>query len=147
VGERFTGDLKTLQQLYDDENSCSVSLSSEEEVRHLLDHTWLRRASRILDKFVQVKGIGKKFKFAGTDTSHPQQLDFHAQLTPIGGVPVTVSLIELKSEGITRKCWKNIIKHGWERAQLDWDAISSRKMADKIILKVCTAIMVIPVVT
>jgi hypothetical protein len=68
VDKRFTSQLKTIQKLYDEENPCGVDLSSEDAVQCFLDHTWLRRAGRILGKFVQVEGIGKAFTFAGMDT-------------------------------------------------------------------------------
>ena len=103
-----------------------------------MDKNWLDKAALILAKFVQVRGLGSAFRFNGPDAAMSQQPDFRAWLTPIDGdPPLTVSLIELKSEGIVRRCWEDIIAHGRGRVRLPWDGKGSWDMVDMIVLKVC----------
>ena len=126
VDGTFASGLEGLQWLYDVDHNGRVDLSSEGAVGRFLGQTWLRRAARILRKFVQVKGMGTHFEFAGADTSQHQQPNIQGQLTIDGNVdPVTVSIMELKSEGIVRNFWQQILDCGERNVQLDgkgsWD--------------------------
>jgi hypothetical protein len=114
-----------------------ADLSSEEAVRHFLQQTWLRRATLIVNKFVRVKGIGRAFQFVGADTSRRQRPDVRGRLKLIGGGDVNVSIVELKSEGIVRNFWQQILDRGERQVRLPWDAKGGWDAVDNILLKVC----------
>jgi hypothetical protein len=137
VDEAFIAYYGSLQDVYDRQHRYGVDLSSEEAVRCFLDPTWLSRAAVIVDKFVRVKGIGNAFEFAGGDALKRQQPDVRGQLRPIEGGLVDVSIMELKSEGIVRNFWREILYRGEEDVRLPWDARGRWDVVDKILLKVC----------
>ncbi|KAF8476479.1 hypothetical protein JB92DRAFT_3134480 [Gautieria morchelliformis] len=102
VDPAFTSDLETLQRLYGSRPNQGVDLSLENMVQGFLGKYWLASAALILQRFVQVKGIGEIFEFAPADTTRHQQPDIRGQLTLVGVdvARVDISIIELKSEGI-----------------------------------------------
>ena len=134
-----TSDLEKLQEWDVRDYGEGVNLSSENWVRHFLENIWLKKAARILQKFVQTEGIGRAFMFVPADTAQHYQPDNRGQLTRIDGSRVDVSLIELKSEGIVREFWQDIIHRGQEEVRLDWDGKGRWDTVDKILIKVSAA--------
>ncbi|KAF8505234.1 hypothetical protein JB92DRAFT_2965796 [Gautieria morchelliformis] len=102
-------------------------------VQGFLREYWLAKAALILRRFVQVKGIGKNFRFAGADTTQHQRPDIRGQLIPVG-----VDATPFKSEGIVRKNWEAIVNRGREQVRLNWDGRGGWDVVDKILLKVTT---------
>jgi hypothetical protein len=86
---------------------------------------------------VRVKGIGRAFQFVGADTSRRQRPDVRGRLKLIGGGDVNVSIVELKSEGIVRNFWQQILDRGERQVRLPWDAKGGWDAVDNILLKVC----------
>jgi len=136
VDEAFTAHYQSLQKSYDLDHPHGANLSSEGAVQSFLDQTWLSRAASILHKFVQVKGIASAFEFAGVDTSQCQQPDVRGQLISIEGGRVDVSIMDLKSEGIVRTFWREILDRGEKNVRLPWNGEGSWDVVDKILLKV-----------
>ena len=134
-----TSDLEKLREWDARDYGQGVELSSENEVRDFLGNIWLKKAARILQKFVQTKSIGNAFRFAPADTAQHQQPDIRGRLTRIDGSRVDISIIELKGELIVRKFWKDIINRGREEVRLDWDGRGRWDVVDKILIKVCAA--------
>ena len=139
VDEAFTSQLNTVQEKYDRRHQHVVNLSSENWVRDFLGKTWLIKAEGILERFVETKGIGNAFWFAPPDTAQHYQPDLRGQLTRIDGSCVDISIIELKSEGIVRKYWQDIIDRGREEVRLHWGGKGRWDIVDRILIKVCAA--------
>jgi hypothetical protein len=136
VNAAFITEYKSQQPAYNRYNPQGADLSSEGGVRYFLEQTWLRSAALILHEFVQARGIGNAFAFAGADTSLRHQPDVRGRLTPIDGGPVDVSIMELKSEGIVRNFWRQILDRGEENVRLPWER-GRWDAVDKILLEVC----------
>ena len=132
-----TSDFEKLQE-WDVRDYGGVDLSSENRVRHFLESIWLKKAARILQKFVQTEGIGRAFMFVPVDTTQYHQPDIQGELTRIDGSSVDITIIELKSEEIVRNFWQRIIDRRREVVRLDWGG-RGRCIVDMILIKVCAA--------